>query len=426
MTDTPGSVVTLEYTQGSSDKFYRVFTVGDAMTCQYGRNGTYGSFTPRKAFADGAAAQAAALKTVAGKVAKGYVVTRTGETAFDAGPSDADLDRWAGALPAGDVAAAVVVPQERTQAAAVLAVADGPYDPAAYARVLDALDALDLPPTDTAPTTATPLPMLAQNVEPSRLDALLDDPAWVGQPKLDGDRLLVEVVDGVVRAFGRNGQAKASNVGAAMLAPFRALTAGRWVFDGEIVGRTLWLFDLAAAAEHVAADTPFRLRHAALVAIVGALAPDPAAVGVVGIASGAQAKRTLLADAESGRKEGVMFRDGDAAYRVGRSSALLRHKFVKTLDAVVVETGRGGKQTAVLGVHDHDGTLVRIGNVTTIGKGGAAGISVGQVVEVAFLYVVDPDHPVLYQPRILAVRTDKTPAECSVDQLLGAHTDRTA
>jgi hypothetical protein len=211
-----------------------------------------------------------------------------------------------------------------------------------------------------------------------------------------------------------------------MLAPFRALTAGRCVFDGEIVGRTLWLFDLAAAAEQVAADTPFRLRHAALVAVVGALAPDPDAVGVVGIATGPQAKRTLLADAEAGRKEGVMFRAADAPYTVGRSSALLRHKLVKTLDAVVVETGRGGKQTAVLGVHDHDGTLVRIGNVTTIGKGGAAGITVGQVVEVAFLYVVDPEHPVLYQPRILAVRTDKTPAECSVDQLLGAHTDRTA
>ena len=59
MTDT--TVVTLELTQGTSDKFYRVFTVGDVLTCQYGRNGTYGSFTPRKAFADAAAADAAAL-----------------------------------------------------------------------------------------------------------------------------------------------------------------------------------------------------------------------------------------------------------------------------------------------------------------------------------------------------------------------------
>jgi hypothetical protein len=51
---------------------------------------------------------------------------------------------------------------------------------------------------------------------------------------------------------------------------------------------------------------------------------------------------------------------------------------------------------------------------------------VGAVVEVAFLYVTNAAHPVLFQPRIVRVRTDeKAAAECSIDQLAAALTDKT-
>lgn len=514
----PVNVVHLEFVQGSSDKFYRVFTIADEITCQYGRNGTYGSFTPRKPASDADAARAAADKAIAAKIAKGYVITRAATHDFDRSPTDAALDAWANTARPGDPSP-VAVPHAREQAPAVAALAEEPTDPGVMPRVLAALAALH--PTqaaETAPSTGTasaPLAMLAHNADPADLSRLLADPAWVVQTKLDGDRLLVEVRDGEVRAYGRNGQAKASNVGRAMLAPFRHLTLGRWVFDGEVMGRTLWLFDLPVAEGHLDRSAAFSDRHAALDAIVQSL-PSPAAavdapLRLVPFVTGETAKRQALRAAETGRKEGVMFRRAAAAYRVGRSLDLLKHKFVKTLDAVVVgvggrgtvttytatftpqswisdyavdvdpegestwtvgadhtgdaarivaadadgldnddvlkgdpaapawvrdwsgpfsihvsaETRNGGKQSAALAVYDHDGAEVEVGNVTTIGKGGPGGIQVGQVVEVAFLYVVNPEHPVLYQPRILRVRTDKAAAECSTDQLIGTHTDRT-
>lgn len=508
--DTTAITVTLtalEYVAGSSDKFYRVFTVGDQVTAQYGRNGTYGVFTPRKA-----GGVAAAAKAVAGKAAKGYQTTRTGETTFTHDPSEADLDAWASGVPNGAVLP-VTVPSERGQSPVVARANAAEVDPALLSRVRTAL-ATTVPAVAHDPEPVAPLPMLAENVQPGDLESLLDDDRWVMQPKLDGDRVLVQVSNGQVAAFGRNGQPKVTNVSQAMLDPFHHLTEGHWLFDGEVVGRTLWLFDLIQSPGFVTPATPFATRSAALAVILGVLAYDRETVRFLSVTVTSAGKRNALAEAEDGRKEGIILRRADSPYTVGRADHLLRHKFVKTLDAEVISTGSGegvlsyratftpqawirdyavdvdaegettwtvsagfvadaarivtadpdfgldsddvlksdpdapawardwhgpfsitveqvttpgtGKQSAALAVYDHDGEQVRIGNVTTIGKGGPGGIQVGQVVEVAFLYVVNPEHPVLYQPRILRVRTDKGAAECSTDQLVGMHTDRTA
>jgi hypothetical protein len=238
----------------------------------------------------------------------------------------------------------------------------------------------------------------------------------------DGDRVLIEVVDGAVAVFNRQGTAKVTNVGAAMLAPFRNLTAGRWVFDGEVVGRTLWLFDMPTAGRFTTENTPFMDRYATLTATLTALAADPALIGLVPTAAGEDAKRAMLTAAQEGRKEGVMLRRAFSGYQAGRSASLMKYKFIKEVDAYVTKIGIGGRRNAELAVHDDDGNEVIIGQVTTIGRGG---VSVGDVVEVQYLYVVNPAAPRLFQPRILRSRTDKAPVECHLAQLANAVTDRT-
>lgn len=422
MTPTTVSLTTLTLVDQTSDKFYRVFTRGLDILNQYGRNGTYGSFTPAKPAADQAKAATAAAKVVAGKKAKGYQIVKVAETTFGHIPTEDELDRWATLAVSGPIDG-VTVPQDREQSAQATVANQADIDPTVLPRVIAALDA-SKPRVTTTQQPGTPMPMLAHNAEPSNLDYMLTSPTWATQPKLDGDRVTVEVIDGKVQAFGRGGQAKAKNVGAAMLAAFRNLTEGRWVFDGEVVGRTFWVFDMPFAEGFVVEESDFQTRYAALVTLLGALQADEALIGLVPIARTAEEKTAMLAAAETDHKEGIMFRSVLSPYATGRSTSLLKHKFVKTIDAHVVETGRGGKQTAVLAVYDHDGNEVRVGNVTTIGKGGPDGVKVGQVVEVRFLYITNPAAPVLYQPTILKVRTDKAPAECSTDQLIGAHTNR--
>ena len=133
------------------------------------------------------------------------------------------------------------------------------------------------------------------------------------------------------------------------------------------------------------------------------------------------AKQDMLEASKDGNKEGVIFRDTHASYRPGRTDVLRKHKFVKEIDAVVVQVGKGGKSNAVLGVYRPPGELHIIGQVSTIGKGP---IAVGDVLEIQYLYHVNAESPILFQPRIIRVRgAEKPAAHCTIDQL-GAATDR--
>lgn len=378
------TAVELSYAEGTSDKFYRVFTIDESIvTCQYGRSGTYGTFTPRKASADPAAAAKAADKAVAGKAAKGYQIIRSGSGKFDHIPTDSELDSMLNTMPAGQ-SAEVSSPQLREQSAVTIAINAGAVDPAVLPRVTAALESRFGRPCGNAVSAGTVIPMLAQVATKPEVASMLASPSWVTQPKVDGDRIMVVVEDGAVSVFNRSGQPKVKNVGDAHLAPFRALTEGRWAFDGEVVGRTLHLFDMPAAGGFVADNAGFDTRYQALKTTLAALDIESAHVALVATATGEQAKRDMLQAAKDGHKEGVIFRDAHAPYRSGRTDVLRKHKFVREVDAYVIEVGKGGKENAVLAVRNEAGEQVIIGQVSTIGKGDGQ-IRVGSVVEVQYL-----------------------------------------
>jgi len=420
----------LDFVQGTSDKFYRVFTLGTTMVVQYGRNGTFGSISSKE-FDTAATATKAADKQVAAKMAKGYQPVRSGDLTFDHDPTDNELDTAANLMPRGE--STVAMPAQREPSAVVTAANAAPADEAhaaTFTRVLAALNASNAATLPVGTNHPASIPMLARVSTSTEVTQMMDDGMWVAQPKLDGERVLIEVVDGTVSVLNRAGQPKAKNVSEAMLAPFRALTEGRWVFDGEIIGRTVHLFDMAAAGQFVTERSGFTTRHANLVTIVDALVdPSDPAVRVLTYSEESDAKRDLLAHAEIDGKEGVIFRHITSPYEPGnRSEGLLKWKSLKEVDAEVIQVGKGGKANAVLAVYDHDGKQVVIGRVSTLGKSATNGepIAVGNVLEVAFLYITNAAHPVLFQPRIVRVRTDeKTAAECSIDQLAAALADKT-
>jgi predicted DNA-binding WGR domain protein len=412
----------------NSDKFYRVFTLGTLAVVQYGRGGTAGTFK-RTTFATAELAAATAAKQANAKFSKGYERVKNVTLRFETDPSDADLDTAMNSAAADASASDAAGRQADARAAAALRLnaVDVVIDPTILTAVRAALSSIlgearpiaDSGPSGDGPSGAV-RPMLAETVAPDRLEFYLTQDQYVAQLKLDGDRFVVEVLDGVVQVFNRQGVPKTSNVAEAVLAPLRQLSAGRWVFDGEIIARKLWLFDLLEAGGHLGPDAPFRDRHAALTTVLAALRPDEASIGLLGYVSGTAAKRELLATAQADNREGVILRDAQAAYEPGRRSrGLLRVKFLRELDAHVVEVATStGKQNAALAVYDDAGRAVAIGKVSTIGKGA---VKVGDVVEVRFLYTVGDR---LFQPRIVRVRADKAGFECSARQLEGTRTNK--
>ncbi len=419
------SATELEYIdpRSNSEKFYRVFRFGTVTCNQYGRIGTYGTFTPRKDAGSEAKAAAVAQKAVAGKLAKGYNVVAAGSMTLPDVPNDAALDKLGAALPANDEAAAM--PTEREDSAAVVEVnQSNEIDPGVLHAVIHALDGVatrKLVPSPTNPTR----PMLATSAKPSQVQSLLESDRFDAQLKLDGDRVVVEVIDGQVKALNRAGQPKVKNVSAEMLAPFRQLTKGRWVFDGEVVGRTLWLFDMPAADfgryGYHDESSPWSIRDLHLRHVFDVLLGDNENVRWVPTYSG-DAKAELLDYAAGTDKEGVIFRDVSGAYESGkRSKVLWKFKFENEADCVVKEVAPGGKESVVLGTY-RDGELVKVGHASTIGKSPTP--QEGDVWEVKFLYVVSAEHPTMVQARLVRKRTDKSAAECHIDQFATAVTDK--
>lgn len=418
------SVIELVYvdSRANHDKFYRVYL--DHQTSevysQYGRNGTEGTWTNRKAAANIDAGQKEMQKLVTKKMAKGYrphkAAPLTSVTPF----TTWSLSTAVCNLPVtGEKSPASI---ERGQAPVVVAAAKAATaDPKITARIASIQrHPLTQAKNGATRTTSNPIPMLAEIAEKGDVRPMLKSDQWSVQLKLDGERALIEVDNGTISVLNRQGVAKVRNIGADMLAPFVHLTEGYWLFDGEIVGRDLWLFDMPVGENFHDERTPFEQRFHHLVSIVRSFG-DCEHLKLVETATTVDDKQAMLAAAEADHREGVIFRRNASSYQHARRSGDLRkHKFIKEVDCFVTEVGRGGKENAVLAVFN-DGVEQEIGQVSTIGKGT---VNVGDVLEVAYLYVVDGDNPRLYQPRILRKRRDKAAAECSIAQFADAVTNK--
>lgn len=417
--------------RAGNDKFYRVFVLGSSWVSQYGRNGTAGTFTKLIELATPEAAQKAADAKFAAKVKKGYNPVRAGQvdSSVDIDQGNlALLDELAGTLPLGESQTIVTEPVNPVDLGAQV---EQPLTSAAREKIETRFHGAKAAEEDLRPMLPV-RPMLASVQDQSAIDTAMLDHAWLAQFKYDGDRVVIEVSDGQIRVLNRQGQEKTRNVGAAHLRPFTALDEGRWVFDGEVVGRTLVLFDLIMASDGTSTwsreSNPFLRRYYVLELIAGVLgimdaeiAPADAPVVLAPVATDNETKLDYLAQAVRDQREGLILRHTDGPYESGRrSTTLVKHKLIKDAD-VIVTALHDTKQSATLSVHALDGSLLEVGSASTIGKGD---VSVGDVWQVSFLYVTDPQHPRMVQPRLILRRSDKNPAECSIEQFADAGTNK--
>jgi ATP-dependent DNA ligase len=265
-------------------------------------------------------------------------------------------------------------------------------------------------------------PMLARPLELRLADNYINDDLWVAQQKLDGDRILILVQGGRVQALNREGEARRNRVPRKVLDQFQSFTSlpGTWCFDGELMtSGELWLFDLPTAADKVTPEHPFDFRYAVLERFMaGGNWPTDPCVRLLPVAHTTAAKRALFSELQERGAEGLVFRHREGRYRQGkRSDLMLKAKFTFTVDAVVHEVRADGRNNCSYRLFDN-GTWVPAGSCSLEGR---PDVRPGDVIEVRALYA--STEGLLYQPVMLRIRTDKSPNECTVDQL--RFTDRT-
>ncbi|MCC6743190.1 MAG: WGR domain-containing protein, partial [Acidobacteria bacterium] len=241
----------------------------------------------------------------------------------------------------------------------------------------------------------------------------VDDGEYVAQEKFDGRRVLVEAGPEGVRGINRRGLVIPLPARVAACAERLGVAAGGMLVDGELVGDTLVAFDLLEAGGVSIRYSGYCSRLVLLASIVGDGADEP--IRVAETASGADAKRTLVARLRAGRKEGVVFKHAASKSRPGRGGTDHRDTHVKLkfyATASFVVARQNDKRSVAIALGD-DGVLRDVGNVTI--PPSAEIPPAGSVIEVRYLYAYEGG--AVYQPVYLGVRDDVAQSECLMSQL---------
>lgn len=267
--------------------------------------------------------------------------------------------------------------------------------------------------------------MKAEDAGESRLISLCEDFRYAGEPKVDGDRVLVHIGEGSV--FFASSTGKDARGSAAIRKDFEpfATSDSVWVWDGELCNGVYHLFDLIIGGSLVTPDMPFVERRSVLEEFFARWAPSPA-VQLLPSYTDHYDKALLAKTIKQEKGEGLMFKRLDAPYLPGkRSDAMWKVKFRKDVDCVVtcsvcrqincehMLVSRDGKNNMVLSVY-RDGELVEVGECTALAGDGKR-VQVGDVVCVRLLNVTKDFR--LYQPTLPRIRSDKDATECLWEQL---------
>lgn len=294
--------------------------------------------------------------------------------------------------------------------------------------------------------------------------ALPEGEGWVYEPKFDGFRAIVFVDGAAVTIQSRGGKTLGRYF------PELSFPAGRYVLDGEIVIRddtgheqfealqsrihpaasrvallaheipaTFIAFDLLATDDTSLLQEPFTTRRARLEQIVA----PPLALSPL-VATADEATGWLHS------AEGVIAKERDAPYLSGERKGMVKIKRLRTIDCVVMGWRPGKLEgtlgSLILGCYEPDGRLRVVGHSSGFsarekrempamlapyetGDRGTAdpsrwsadrdlewiGLRPELVVEITFDHV--SAGRIRHGTKVLRFRDDKTPTECTVDQL---------
>ena len=246
-----------------------------------------------------------------------------------------------------------------------------------------------------------------QLLNPIRDDAaierLINDPKFIFQEKHDGERRPIRVEEATSTGINKEGVVTSLPIN--IVNDLATLNATAQI-DGEILGERFVAFDLLEYNGENLRDQPYKDRLAKLIKVLADL-PAASTIEVVHTAFDAASKRKLLNDLRNHRAEGVVIKDASAHYAPGRPASggsQLKFKFTEVC-TVRVSAPNGKKRSVAVECVDEDGsTAIALGNVTI-----PANFDVpakGDIVNVSYLYLYRGGS--LYQPVYQGPRQDQS------------------
>lgn len=245
---------------------------------------------------------------------------------------------------------------------------------------------------------------------------MLVDDRWIIEPKMNGQRIVIDCSGsaGGARAYNRRGER--TDVPLLLRPSLDQLENISVILDGEFVGDCYFVFDVMKLDEVVTTQTGWKMRRHALAMLFAQW--EPAHARIVPAGQTTTAKKRMARKIHDSGMEGWVAKRSDSTYQAGKRSVAWRKvKLTKDADFVAIALGTDGKANIELGLYDGD-TLVPVGTVSAL-TGDGPQVQVGNVITVTFLNSGTADAPRLYQPVKPRLRTDKTPQECTMDQLEG-------
>lgn len=277
------------------------------------------------------------------------------------------------------------------------------YRPIANANPQEIHVAENPPDTPTASKCVLLNPITENDVK-----KYIDDDDWVAQHKLDGVRFMLHRHESKTRAYNRRG------LNASIPTPIwnSVDRAKSFLIDGELIGDMYYVFDLLEYEEKEVCSKPLTVRSSLLKTLVDELKSDN--IVYTEIYSGKESKQKLYDRLVKENQEGIVFKNKNAKYYVGRPASggdYLKCKFYSTCSAIVTEVN--DKRSVAIGLYKGN-KVVKAGNVTISSNFEIP--KVGSVVEVKYLYARKQSGS-LYQPIYLGERSDIVPKECVQSQL---------
>lgn len=257
------------------------------------------------------------------------------------------------------------------------------------------------------------VPQLLNPIDEAQAQSLLTDPDWVLQEKHDGHRRLAQQTAEELLGINRKGLV----TGLPLAVALELQKLPQFILDGELVGEEYFLFDVLQWEGVSAKEMTYEQRLALLSEVEKRLCEAGAEAVVVTPTARTEAeKKALYEKVRAAGREGLVFKRLDAAYVPGRPNSggnQLKRKFTHSA-SLIVASRNPTKRSVSMKLLDADYKEVNVGNVTIPSNYDIP--SVGQVIEVEYLYAYDGGS--LYQPQYKGVRDDLDAATaCVLTQL---------
>lgn len=250
-------------------------------------------------------------------------------------------------------------------------------------------------------------------ISSTEIQPYISNDAFSVSQKIDGHRMIVKTGTKLI-CYSRQGLERTtpSSIQQAL-----GSVSSEWILDGEYLNGTYHAFDLICTPQGDISKWAWQDRQSVLKTITKKVS----AIKLVDQIDGTADKQAFYDKCIDSMVEGVVFAKRDAKYRSGKTINLLKYKFTKDIDCIVVAEGVNGKSNFMLGLM-LNGEIIEVGKVSAL-TGDGPKISIGDVVTVSVLYATVAGK--LYLPVKPKLRFDKSPEECSYEQIQILQTNKT-